>query len=338
MSSPWQYLSHHGHDPRFANNASSRTIRIRGSGRCGKDCGGVGGGQGEYAWTLGRLGLGTVDLLRRTHRGRFARRSARIDRVDEDPRSINESQTLFSEVRPLFAPPSPDRDPLLNLGYQYRGYLNYELELQASEKEHFKRMDSRTRHQIRSGNRRGVTVSESHPTEGLDQFYEIVAISYRGAKVPLADRHFLSPPSAKFLLPSAACCLPTTWERRSRPPVFSRTKIVLSIGMRGQTRSWHFGMTSIIWEAIRRYSAEGYRVFDFAGAGWEGEPYGPGHFKSKFGGTLTNFGRYRRIYSPGNSNVPPWRMKVFEDGYHRDHRMLLLPFCFPFTDRVATSA
>ncbi len=77
-------------------------------------------------------------------------------------------------------------------------------------------------------------------------------------------------------------------------------------------------MALVFWEAIKQFSNEGYSVFDLAGAGWEGEQYGPGKFKSKFGGKETNFGRYRKVYSP-------WKLIAANTAYKLIRRLDVYP-------------
>lgn len=55
-------------------------------------------------------------------------------------------------------------------------------------------------------------------------------------------------------------------------------------------------------------------LYDFGGAGWPNEDYGPRHFKKKFGGELVRFGRYRKVFSP-------IRMKMAEAAYDATRRM-----------------
>jgi lipid II:glycine glycyltransferase (peptidoglycan interpeptide bridge formation enzyme) len=52
------------------------------------------------------------------------------------------------------------------------------------------------------------------------------------------------------------------------------------------------------WELITWGVNNGYKSFDFGGAGNPGKPYGVRDFKSKFGGNIINFGRYEKIYNP----------------------------------------
>lgn len=74
-------------------------------------------------------------------------------------------------------------------------------------------------------------------------------------------------------------------------------------------------MSNILWEVIRDASEGGFRIFDFGGAGWEGESYAPGRFKSQFGASMTNCGRYRKIYAPR-------KMRYAESAYARLRGML----------------
>ena len=57
------------------------------------------------------------------------------------------------------------------------------------------------------------------------------------------------------------------------------------------------------WHEIEWGSKNGYRIFDFGGAGrldYHGEVIEKGiyEFKRQFGGQLVNFGRYKKIHSP----------------------------------------
>ena len=179
------------------------------------------------------------------------------------------------------------------------GYLNYELNLKESKGRLFAGLDSKCRNNVRTSTRRGLVVREVEPLQELDRFYAVVSESYSGSKVPLVDRSLfesafreMPPPISRLFIAeyegeiAAAACL---------------------LAYKGRVVYWYAGakrikgiaaMAMILWEAIVKYSIEGYEVFDFAGAGWDGEEYGPGKFKAKFGGVLTNFGRYRKVYSP----------------------------------------
>ncbi|MBL8888593.1 MAG: peptidoglycan bridge formation glycyltransferase FemA/FemB family protein [Planctomycetaceae bacterium] len=215
---------------------------------------------------------------------------------------------LFSEVRPLFDCPGED-DLLVECGYEKHGYLNYELRLDRSEAELFNRMNAKRRNNVRSAIRHGVSVREVDMRDGLDAFYQLVNESYARSRVPVVDRSLFDAVAQEF------------------PGTVSRLLIAYYQGLpvatgcflafKNRVLCWFAGThrikgvysTSLLfWEAIKTYSAEGYEIFDLAGGGWEGEAYGVGDFKEKFGGEKVNHGRYRKVYAP-------WRLKVAESVY-----------------------
>jgi dTDP-D-glucose 4,6-dehydratase len=62
------------------------------------------------------------------------------------------------------------------------------------------------------------------------------------------------------------------------------------------------------WHILHWGAENGYRVYDFGGAGKPDEPYGVRDFKAKFGGELVNFGRNICIHAPT-------RLKLSQAGY-----------------------
>jgi len=217
-------------------------------------------------------------------------------------------RTLFAEVRPFFAAPVSE-NALLNQGYELLGYYNYELNLQRDEQQLFIGLDPKCRNNVRSTKRRGLIVREVEPFKELNRFYAIVSESYAGSKVPLADRSLFE--SAFREMPQNIC---RVFFAEYEGEVAA---VACFLAFKNRVVYWYAGakripgisaMSMILWEAITKYSVEGYQSFDFAGAGWEGEEYGPGKFKAKFGGVLTNFGRYRKVYSP-------WKLRCASSAY-----------------------
>ena len=217
-------------------------------------------------------------------------------------------RTLFAEVRPFFDPPT-EADPLLIQNYDFFGYLNYELNLQETEERLFMNLDPKCRNNIRSSLRKGMIVREVEPMHELDRFYAIVSESYHRSKVPLADRSLFESAFREMPAPATRVFFAEYEGKLAAAACF--------LAFKGRVVYWYAGakrikgfaaMALILWEAIKKYSIEGYKVFDFAGAGWEGEEYGPGKFKAKFGGVKTNFGRYRKVFSP-------WKLRYASSAY-----------------------
>jgi serine/alanine adding enzyme len=205
---------------------------------------------------------------------------------------------LFGEIRPNFNNQIVE-NALIQGGYKYSGYLNFEIDLNQSEDELFHNMNTKRRNNVRSAMRRGVEIKESDFANGIEDLYRLISYSYMRSKIPFVD---------SSLFYSVA---------RQIDPLHHRLLVAyyngepvsagLFLAYKDRVVCWYAGtkritgvhsMSLLFWEAIKQFSKEGYAVFDLAGAGWEGEPYGPGKFKSKFGGKETNNGRYRKVYSP----------------------------------------
>ncbi|MCA9193637.1 MAG: peptidoglycan bridge formation glycyltransferase FemA/FemB family protein [Planctomycetales bacterium] len=227
------------------------------------------------------------------------------------------SRTLFAEVRPMFPVPTKDQDPLIDRGYELLGYLNYELDLEQSAEELFRRLNGKCRNSIRTSLKRGTTIRISQaPMADLDRFYSILQFSHNNSQIPLVDRALFEYVFQKF----------DTNRFRLSFAEYDGQQIAAALffEFNGRVVYWFAGayrvpgiagMACIVWDAIEFYSKLGCQVLDFAGAGWKGEDYGPGRFKSQFGATLTEYGRYRKVYAP-------WRMKCAEFLYNRMRRLV----------------
>jgi serine/alanine adding enzyme len=218
------------------------------------------------------------------------------------------NKVLFAEVRPI-APYFGDQDPLLDCGYERIGYRNYELNITLPENELFKNLDGKCRNNVRSAQRKGVTVQPCDALSDLPECYDLFKESYAQAKVPIVDQSL-------FRAAAEQLC----HKRYRMMQAFYEGQPVAAgcfLAYKNRVICWYLGTkripgvaaaAALFWEAIRIYAEEGYEIFDFAGAGWEGEEYGPGRFKAKFGGEIIHIGRYRKIYSP-------WKLKAAQSVY-----------------------
>lgn len=217
-------------------------------------------------------------------------------------------KTLFAEMR-LVHDVSDFHSRLMENGYQRLGYLNYELSLAASETELFSAIGQKGRNNVRCAQRKGVQVEEVDPADCVDLIYSLLSESYAFSKVPMVDSTLFQ--SAASILSSSQFRVMTA--KYKDTPI----AVVCFLTFKKRVICWYAGtkrlpgvpaVSSIFWEAIRQFSAEGFDIFDFAGGGWEGEKYGPGRFKAKFGGQQSNYGRYRKIYAP-------WKLKTAQSVY-----------------------
>ena len=205
-------------------------------------------------------------------------------------------QILFCEVRPLFAQ-SSEFQPLVDCGYQYKDYLNYVVDLK-DKADLESRVSKSCRKQIRKCAKRGVEIEVVTNYDSIEKMYELVQFSYERSKVPLVDVEIFH--NALETLGKEVV------EVRLAKLDGSVVAAGITLKFKDVVYAWYGGalrvtglapFAALTWHEIESGSNEGFGFYDFGGAGWPDEDYGPRDFKSKFGGELVQYGRYRKIDS-----------------------------------------
>jgi hypothetical protein len=225
-----------------------------------------------------------------------------------------QANTLFCEVRPIYAPGS-ERQVLEECGHEYGEYLNYICDVSRPVDELWSRISRNCRKAIRREEKR-LTLREEKSLEGMQMLYRHLQLSYGRSRVPLADFS---------LFEAALRLLPNDWFRlviafHNGRPVGSALDLVY----KGLAFAWYGGVERIPgiaahdligWDSIKWAAEHHCSLYDFGGAGVPDKSYGVRDFKSKFGGELVSFGRYRKVYAP-------YRLWIAETVYHRARRWI----------------
>lgn len=213
----------------------------------------------------------------------------------------NRATCLFTELRNVSD--LEDVQPLLQAqGFAYEEHLNYLIGLQGSPEDIFHNIGARTRKNIKRGLHRGeVTMREATEPKQLSACYELLSKTYRAAKVPLADRS---------LFDAAFAVLHPRGMVRFTLAYVGTTPAAVSVDLlyRDVIYGWYGGMDRsyshlvpndlLMWHVLKWGSENGYRLYDFGGAGRPTEKYGVRDFKAKFGGKLVCYGRNTYVHLP----------------------------------------
>ncbi len=210
-------------------------------------------------------------------------------------------EALFTELRNL-SDLSAVQPVLDDCGFVYEDHLNYLIDLSGSPEAVLQNIGKRTRKKIRQALRQGhVTIEEAKRPEQVALCYELLQRSYAVAQVPLADRTLfeatfdvLHPKGmVKFLLARVG-------------DVYAASSVELVY--KDTIYGWYGGMDRdysdyipnelLLWYLFEWGVKNGYRVYDFGGAGKPDEEYGVRDFKAKFGGKLVCYGRNTCVHSP----------------------------------------
>lgn len=194
-------------------------------------------------------------------------------------------------------------DQFTRYGYTYEDHLNILIDLTKSTETLRAELHPARRKQINRAARRGVEIAVPDNPDGemLNSCYSILSSVYKKAGLPL--------PSLAFFTEAFSVL-----GKRNRLKVFLAMHQGRIIGFRyvlvykDVIYDWFAGSRPeynekypndiLPWSIIHWGKEQGFRTFDFGGAGHPAEKYGVRDYKLKFGGNTVNFGRYLHVFRP----------------------------------------
>jgi lipid II:glycine glycyltransferase (peptidoglycan interpeptide bridge formation enzyme) len=227
-------------------------------------------------------------------------------------------EALFTELRNLSNLSAVQ--PVLNAcGFVYEDHLNYLIDLNRPVEEILQGFGRRTRKRIRRGLvKQDVVVEEVTERGQLVVCYGLLQKSYKTAQIPLADLSLFE--SAFDVLYHRG--MVKFWLAR-----VGRAYVATSVELlhKGTIYGWFGGVDRtyssyvpselLTWHILKWGAENGYRVYDFGGAGKPNEKYGVRDFKAKFGGELICFGRNTCVHHLS-------LLRLSERGYRIYRRLL----------------
>lgn len=208
-------------------------------------------------------------------------------------------KALYSQFRNLFDV-SNSLGQFEAAGWHYEEHLDITVNLMLTEDELWTGVHSKRRNEIRRAQREGTEFALLENEHQLSAAYDILREVYNKARLPLANFEFfrtaydcLSPEHLKVFL------------------AIHHGKVIgtmLALTYGDTIYDWFAGSYQgyydkhpndlIPWMAFLWGKHNGYRVFDFGGAGKPDVPYGVREYKKKFGGTFVGYGRFEKIHKP----------------------------------------
>jgi len=225
----------------------------------------------------------------------------------------NRGRSLFTELRNLTD--LQTLQPLLQrFKFGYQEHLNYLIDLARPKETLFRDIGSRTRKNIRHALNQGrVQVELITEKPRLAACYAILSQTYQNASVPLADKSLFEAAydvlAPKGMVRFAIASVNGT-------PAAATVELVYKDVIFG----WYGGVVRkfssyvpneiLTWEVLKWGAENGYRLYDFGGAGRPDERYGVRDFKAKFGGRLVNYGRNTCVHSAFRFHLSKFGYKV----------------------------
>ncbi|MCR4432381.1 MAG: GNAT family N-acetyltransferase [Tepidanaerobacteraceae bacterium] len=209
-------------------------------------------------------------------------------------------RALFTEMRNL-CDIYHLKSLMKELGFYYENHLNYLIRLDNNPESVFRRIGARTKKNIKRTIKRGlVQIEEINELDKIDECYSLLLATYKRAALPLADISLFKA-AYKILLPKGM--LKITLARVDGQPAAVSFDLLFKNIMYG----WYGGVDRrykrflpnelLTWKLLEWGCLNGYKIYDFGGAGRPGQKYGVRDFKAKFGGEEVNYGRFKNIHS-----------------------------------------
>ncbi len=200
--------------------------------------------------------------------------------------------------------------------YSYDAHLDILIDLEQDEESLWKNINGKARNKIRKANKAAITFKTIDIDENIvDISYQILENVYKNAKIPLAD---------KSLFENSYNVLSKSNMIKFFCAVKDDQIIGIRIGLiyKDMIYDWYAGSlyeyykfnpndflpyNILVWG-----HKEGFKVFDFGGAGKPNIPYGVRDHKMKFGGELVEFGRFDNIHKPILMSIAKVGLKLYK--------------------------
>ncbi|MDM8519989.1 GNAT family N-acetyltransferase [Anaerolineales bacterium HSG6] len=204
-------------------------------------------------------------------------------------------------------------------GFLYEHHLNFLIDINRPLTEIMQDIGKRTRKQIRSGlSKKLVTLEQASTVEQVQECYSLIKRSYTSAQVHLAEfsffknifDHFYPKGLAMFWLARfEGVCVASSIELPYKDVLYGWYSGV------DRDYSKYYPGELLMWHVLEWGAENGYKVYDFGGAGKPDEEYGVRKFKAKFGGKMVDYGRNASIHRP-------MTLQVSKLGYELYRRLL----------------
>ena len=227
---------------------------------------------------------------------------------------ITRKTAIYTQIRNIWDT-SAIYDVLNKTGYEFEEHINFLIDLNCCKEDLFGKLKRDKKRAIKKAKEKEVKVVKEDKTV-LPIFYEILQETYDKAKLPLANIS---------LFESVFDILVTNNMADFYMAKYNNTYIAgrITLNYKNVIYDW-FACSSqeylsmypnelIVWHVLEKGIDNGYKVFDFGGAGKPDKGYGVRDFKKQFGGEMVNYGRYCKVHSPAKMKVAERGFKLYKE-------------------------
>ncbi|MBA7530004.1 hypothetical protein ES705_22206 [subsurface metagenome] len=210
-----------------------------------------------------------------------------------------EGKVVYSQFRNQWEWNDKHKDIFAKHRFDYEEHLDIIHDISLPVNELFMKIHKGRRKNIRRAERNNIEFSEIKNEIELHHAFDLIKETYKGVRLPLPDESLFK---SSFEIFSEKDYIKVFIAKIQGETI--ATRIVLCFNY--LIYDWYAGSSYkyrekypndyLPWKVIEWVANNGYKYFDFGGAGKPNVPYGVRDYKMKFGGELVEYGRYKKIH------------------------------------------
>lgn len=214
-------------------------------------------------------------------------------------KELAQQKALFLEIRNSEKFPVEGINDIL-INFEYIPYQNYLIDLSVGPEAIWQSFSTYTRNHINKAKKNNVEIKHVKDKSAIESF-ELIKNLYHSKNIPLFSKKVFIYAVNELIPRNILQVINAEYEGK-----IIGTRWGLAYG--NILYDWYAGTDYnygkmypnelLSWKMMEWGAKNGYKIFDFGGAGIKGKYYGPAKFKEKFHGKLVEYGRYRYISHP----------------------------------------
>lgn len=224
------------------------------------------------------------------------------------------NMAIYSQFRNLDEYTTLEKKVFRKYGFQYQAHLDILHDLVKPLPNQFAALHKGRRKNIRRAEREEVVFREISNLHEFNMAYELVVSTYKRVKLPMPDMSLFV----------------QSYNQLGNQNVLKTFVAILNDEIIGSRivlcykdiiYDWYAGASEkhldkypndfLPWKIMEWGSQNGYKTFDFGGAGKPGVPYGVRDHKLKFGGTLVEYGRFEKVHNRSLMIIGKLGLKIY---------------------------
>lgn len=209
-------------------------------------------------------------------------------------------KAIYSQFRNLNEYSLKEKDVFNNNGFYYEAHLDIVHDLNNTIEEQFAAIHKGRRKNIRRAERAEVEFREARDDYEFNIAYDLVRSTYNRVKLPMPDRTLFTESYKQLIAQNILKVFVAVFNNE-----IIGCRMVLCYD--DIIYDWFAGASDkhldkypndfLPWKVMEWGSLNGFKYFDFGGAGKPNIAYGVREHKLKFGGDLVEFGRFEKVHN-----------------------------------------